>query len=232
MRWRSSILKILRPLLSGMLLVTASCGDFQASSSGLTGQTAPASGSLRTDLSQALPSQDPQQQVDLSQNQLTPVPPVYALDSASLPTPTGTAPASAETFGTGSVGETPPNESAPGQFSPPPHSETTQLPTSGTDNNPLWLSRNGSQPESVGSESSSLTKSVTFAWEPSASGNAAGYKIYVTTVSALVQHVFDAGSETQFKVDLLIGERYVATVTAYNSAGESLPSSDFQFDLF
>jgi hypothetical protein len=232
MRRRSSILTILRPFLLGMLLVTASCGDFQAPASGLTGQTAPASGSLRTDLSQGPPSQAPQQQVDQSQNQLTPVPPVYALDSASLPTPTGTAPASTESFGTGSVGDTPQNESAPGQFSPPPHSGTTQLSTSGADNTPPWLSRNGPQPESVESESRPLTKSVTFGWEPSSSGNATGYKIYITTVSALVQHAFDAGPETQFKVDLLVGEKYVATVTAYNAAGESLPSSDFQFDLF
>ena len=227
MRWRSSLLTILRPLLSGMLLVTASCGDFQAPASGLTGQTSPASGSPRTDLSQA-----PQQQVDQSQNQLTPVPPVYALDSASLPTPTGTVPASSETFGTGSVGDTPPNESAPGQFSPPSHSGTTQLSTSGADNNPPWLSRNGPQPESVESESRPLTKSVTFGWEPSSSGNATGYKIYITTVSALGEHAFDAGPETQLKVDLPIGEKYVATVTAYNAAGESSPSSDFQFDLF
>ena len=97
---------------------------------------------------------------------------------------------------------------------------------------PPWLSRNGPQPESVESESRPLTKSVTFGWEPSSSGNATGYKIYVTTVSALVQHAFDAGPETQFKIDLPVGEKYVATVTAYNAAGESLPSSDFQFDLF
>jgi hypothetical protein len=47
-----------------------------------------------------------------------------------------------------------------------------------------------------------------------------------------MQQAFDAGPESQFNVDLPIGERYVATVTAYNAAGESLPSSDIQFDLF
>jgi hypothetical protein len=230
MRWRSSILTILRPLLSGMLLVTASCGD---PASGLPGQASPASGLPRTDLSQPPPSQASQQQVDQSQSQLTPVPLVYALDSANLPTPAGTAPASTETFGTGSVGDTPPNESAPGQFSPPPHSETTQLSASGADYNPPWLSRNGPQPESVGSESRPLTKSVTFGWEPSSSGNATGYNIYITTVSALVQHdVFDAGPETQFTVDLPIGEKYVVTVRAYNAAGESYASNYIQFDLF
>ena len=131
------------------------------------------------------------------------------------------------------MGDTPPNESAPGQFSPPPHSGTTQLPTSGGDNNPPWFSRNGPQPESVGSESRSLTKSVTFMWEPSSSEGPTGYKVYVTSFSALGQHdVFDAGPETQFTVDLPIGEKYVATVRAYNAAGESHASNYIQFDLF
>lgn len=50
--------------------------------------------------------------------------------------------------------------------------------------------------------------------------------------SAPVQYTFDAGTETQLKTDLAIGESYYFTVVAYNGAGQSPPSSAFQFDLF
>ena len=96
---------------------------------------------------------------------------------------------------------------------------------------PPWLSRNGPQPELVGSENRFHTKPVTFTWDSSPSGTAAGYKLYVTTVSALVQYTFDVGSETWLTEDLPHGEKYVATVMAYNAAGESSPTSDLQFDL-
>lgn len=96
---------------------------------------------------------------------------------------------------------------------------------------PPWLSRDGPQPELIGSENRSHTKPVTFTWDPSPSGNATGYKLYVRTVSALVQYAFDVGPETRLTVDLPHGERYVATVTAYNAAGESAPAVDLQFDL-
>lgn len=85
---------------------------------------------------------------------------------------------------------------------------------------PPWLSRDGPR-----------TKSVTFGWDPPSSGDAAGYRVYVTTVSDLVQYAFDAGPETQVTLDLPIGKEYFATVTAYNAAGESPPSSSIQFDL-
>jgi hypothetical protein len=76
------------------------------------------------------------------------------------------------------------------------------------------------------------TKSVSFTWDPSPSGNADGYRVYVTTVSALAQYAFDAGPETQLKADLPVGEKYLFTVVAYNAAGQSPPASYFRFDLF
>ena len=78
MHLSSSILTILWPILSWMLLITASCGDVQD----------PASGPQGTNLSYPSVSQAPQQQIGGSESQLTPPPPVYAADSASLPAPT------------------------------------------------------------------------------------------------------------------------------------------------
>lgn len=222
MRRRSSIQTILWPFLSGMLLVTASCGDFQD----------PASGSQGTTLSPPSVSQAPQQRIDGSESQLTPPPPASVVDPASLPAPTDTAPTSTDTFGAGPLGDTPARESDAGQFSPPPHSETTQLSTGGGENMPPWLSRTGPQPESVTWENRPRTKSLTLGWDPSPSGNATGYKVYITTVSDSTQDVYDVSSETQLKATLLIGKNYKFTVIAYNAAGESAPASDFHFDLF
>lgn len=91
---------------------------------------------------------------------------------------------------------------------------------------------NGSAAEPLRSENRPQTRTVTFIWSPSSSGNAAGYRAYITTLSNSVQQTFDAGSEPQLTVDLPIGERYDLTVTAYNAAGESPPASPIQFDLF
>ncbi|MDE3050639.1 MAG: fibronectin type III domain-containing protein, partial [Nitrospirota bacterium] len=60
-----------------------------------------------------------------------------------------------------------------------------------------------------------------------------GYRVYVTMMSPTPMHyVFDAGTETQLKTDLPIGESYSFTVVAYNGAGQSPPSSIFEFALF
>jgi len=91
---------------------------------------------------------------------------------------------------------------------------------------------NGSAAEPLRSESRPPTRTVTLIWSPSSSGNAAGYRAYITALSTLVRQTIDAGSEPQLTVDLPIGERYDLTVTAYNAAGESPPASPIQFDLF
>ncbi len=76
------------------------------------------------------------------------------------------------------------------------------------------------------------TKSVTFEWNPSPSGNADGYKIKITTLSPLTQYAFETGPETRLTVDLPMGKSYFATVFAYNDAGQS-PAADYiRFDLF
>jgi len=220
MRCRSSILTTLWPFLAGILL--ASCGDFQD----------PASDAQGKPLSSPSVSQADQQRIVGSESQLASGPPAYAVNTASLPAPTNTATASAETFGAGSGGDTRANESAAGRFSPPSQSGTAQLSTGGGDNVPPWLSIAGPQPEPRGSENGPQTKSVTFTWDPPSSGNAAGYKIYVTTVSTLAQYTFDAGPQTRLTVALPIAERYSIILTAYNAGGESPPVGPIQFDLF
>ncbi len=91
---------------------------------------------------------------------------------------------------------------------------------------------NGSAAEPLRSENRPPTRTVMFIWSPSSSGNAAGYRAYITALSTSVRQTFDAGFEPQLTVDLPIGERYDLTVTAYNAAGESPPASPIQFDLF
>lgn len=154
MRRRSSILTIPSLILSGLLL--ASCGDFQDPASG--GQGAP--------LSYSSVTQVPQQRIGGSESQVTPALPGNAIDPASLPASTDTAPASTQTIGTAYRGDRLASESASEHFSPPPHSESTQLSPSGGENMPPWLSRNGPPSELIGSENRSHTKPVTFNMGP------------------------------------------------------------------
>ncbi|MDP3092214.1 MAG: hypothetical protein Q8N04_16195 [Nitrospira sp.] len=174
---QGSLQAILWPLLTGLLLVTASCGDLQD----------PASGTQEA--SPAQPSVTP-----VSQEQ------------------TGeTAPPLADT-------STFPAEPAPSL--PPP--EATQLPTdmpSGPPSPALAWEKPEMQP-------------ITFEWNPSPSGDAVGYKILITTMSAKTQYTFETGPETRLTVDLPKGESYYATLVAFNSAGQSPRTDYIRFDLF
>ena len=222
MRRPLSTQTILKPFLSGMLLITAACGDFQD----------PVSGSQGTALSSPSGSQAPQQRITGNESLLAPAPPGYAVDPARLPVPMDTAPASTETSGVGPLGNMLANESAAEQLSPPPHSVTTQLSNGVRDSMSQWFSPDGTQPVSVGSEVRPQTKSVTFEWDPSLSGNADGYRVYVMTMSASMQYTFEAGPKTQHTVELPLGKNYYFTVVAYNVAGESPRASPVQFNLF
>lgn len=168
---------ILRPVLTGLLLITASCGDLQDPASGTQGAFS-------------------------TQPSVTPV-------SEQQTGRTATPGADASTF---------PAESAPALPSP----ETTQLPTempSGPPSQALTLEKPETQP-------------VTFEWNPSPSGDAAGYIVRVSTTSAQAHYTFHTGRETRLVADLPRGESYIATVLAYNIAGESLPADYIRFDLF
>lgn len=168
---------ILRPVLTGLLLITASCGDLQDPASGTQGAFS-------------------------TQPSVTPV-------SEQQTGGTATPGADASTF---------PAESAPALPSP----ETTQLPTempSGPPSQALTLEKPETQP-------------VTFEWNPSPSGDAVGYKILVSTMSAKTQYTFETGPETRLTIDLPKGESYYATLFAFNSAGQSPRTDYLRFDLF
>lgn len=170
----------------------------------------PATGSQGTILSHPSVSQTPQQPIGGNDSPLTPATSGDAVDPANVAAPTD-------------------GSSAAEPFVPQPQAGNTQLSTGGGANMPPWLSRDGLQPEPL---RSSPTRTVTLMWSPSSSGNAAGYRAYITALSTSVRQTIDAGSEPRLTVDLPIGERYDLTVTAYNAAGESPPASPIQFDLF
>jgi len=174
---QGSLRAILWPVLTGLLLVTASCGDLQNPTSGAKA---------------ASPTQPPVTPVSQQQ--------------------TG------ETAAPGADVSTYPAESAPSLPSP----ETTQLPTE-IPAGPPAQALTGEKPE---------TQPVTFEWNPSPSGDAVGYKILVSTMSAKTQYTFETGPETRLTVTLPKGESYYATVLAFNSAGQSPRADYIRFDLF
>ena len=59
--------------------------------------------------------------------------------------------------------------------------------------------------------------SVSLAWDPNTEDDLAGYKVYIGTASQTFSQIIDVGHVTAFTVtDLLEGETYFSTVTAYD----------------
>ncbi|MDO9116941.1 MAG: hypothetical protein Q7U39_03225 [Nitrospira sp.] len=177
LRRQAVVQAILWPLLTGLLLVTASCGDLQDPASGTQGASS-------------------------TQPSVTPVSGQQTGDTA---TPGADAPAV-------------PAEPAPSLPSP----ETSQLPTE---------TPSGAPPQALALEKPE-TQPITFEWNPSPSGDAVGYKILISTMSATTQYTFQTGPETRLTVDLPKGESYYATLFAFNSAGQSPRTDYIRFDLF
>ncbi|NOS77019.1 MAG: fibronectin type III domain-containing protein [Nitrospira sp.] len=178
---QGSLRAILWPLLTGLLLVTASCGDLQDPASGAKGASS-------------------------TQPSVTPVSGQQTGDTA---TP-------------GDEASAVPAEPAPSLPSP----ETTRLPMEV----PLEMPP-GPPPQTLALEKPE-TQPVTFEWNPSPSGDAVGYKILISTMSATTQYTFQTGPETRLTVDLPKGESYYATLFAFNSAGQSPRTDYIRFDLF
>ncbi|MBX3330292.1 MAG: fibronectin type III domain-containing protein [Nitrospira sp.] len=74
---------------------------------------------------------------------------------------------------------------------------------------------------------------ATLAWNPVTDLTLAGYKVYVGTTSGLYTRTIDVGNITSYIVDSLpTATTYYFAVTAYNSAGESLPSNEVSKSIY
>lgn len=175
---QASVRTTLWPVLTGLLLVTASCGDFQDPASGVQG----------SQLTHPALTQVTSPQTGGDESYIAPPPAEYPGDQASRPLPGDPVPSSTGT-----------------PSGPPPQALAWEKPE---------------------------TQPITFEWNPSPSGDAAGYKILVSTVSAKTQYAFETGPETRLTVNLPKGESYYATVLAFNSAGQSPRTDYIRFDLF
>ncbi|HEX7766288.1 MAG TPA: fibronectin type III domain-containing protein, partial [Nitrospira sp.] len=184
----------------------------------------PASGVQGSHLTHPALTQITSQQTGVDESYMAPPPAEYPGDQASRPLPVDSLPSSTGTIGT--VGNTTINETtgiSPAEPAPSlPGPGATQFPNQAP-TNPMPQPLAWEKPE---------TQPVTFEWNPSPSGNAAGYIIRVSTTSAQTNYTFKTGQETRLVVDLPRGESYIATVLAYNIAGESLPAAYIRFDLF
>jgi PKD repeat protein len=59
--------------------------------------------------------------------------------------------------------------------------------------------------------------SLSLAWDPNTEDDLAGYKVYIGTASQTFSQIIDVGHVTAFTVtDLLEGETYFSTITAYD----------------
>lgn len=191
--------------LAGLLLLTASCGDLQDPASGTSAQVTAGPDAQAPYLTQ--PSLDPTSQQS-----------PYGPASISTPTPAdpglpASAPPPAQSRNTAGSDEPPGSlpSSQPVSFANAPS-------PNGSGNAPPWQT-----------SESPVMRTVTLVWDPSVSGDAIGYRVYVRSDSTGEPYNFDAGPATQLTMSLLAGNRYSFTVTAYNGAGESPPADEFTF---
>jgi len=191
--------------LIGLLLLTASCGDLQDPASGPSARIAAGPAAQTPDLLQPL---------------LNPSPTASHPASMPAPAPAGSGLPSADSLPAQDL-NTPALHEQPGDLpTSQPVPASNPLPADGSGNLPPWQTR----------ESPAVT-TVTLSWAPSASGNAEGYKVYVTSDAAAPPYSLDAGPETHLAISLLTGYRYAFTVVAYNTAGESAPADPVSLDL-
>jgi Fibronectin type III domain len=74
---------------------------------------------------------------------------------------------------------------------------------------------------------------ATLAWSGVTDPSLSGYNVKVGTASGLYSRIITVGNVTSYTVDqLTTGTTYYFSVTAYNSAGESLPSNEVSKSIY
>jgi hypothetical protein len=74
---------------------------------------------------------------------------------------------------------------------------------------------------------------ATLAWNPVTDLTSGGYKVHVGTASGLYTRIIDVGNITSYIIDgLPTATTYYFAVTAYNSAGESVPSNEVSKSIY
>ncbi len=83
----------------------------------------------------------------------------------------------------------------------------------------------------VGFSSAATADTAILAWDPSPSGNVAGYKVYYGLSSGNYTDAIDVAGELTAQIGgLVVGKTYYFVVTAYNGSGvESARSNEVQF---
>lgn len=188
-----------------LLLLTASCGDLQDPASGPSARIAAGPAAQTPDPNQ--PLLNPSSETSHSASLLAQDPAGSGLRSAdAVPTQAMSIPEAQEPSGN-------PQSSQPVlPFNSPPADGIGDLPP--------WQTRE-----------SPTIQTINLSWTPSPSGNAEGYKVYVTSDATAAPYYLDVGPATHLAISLLTGHRYAFTVVAYNTAGESAPADPVSLDL-
>jgi Fibronectin type III domain len=104
---------------------------------------------------------------------------------------------------------------------------TIKVGTKATKTVPVTVTVSPSQPPPPSATTATL------AWSPVNDPTLDGYKLYVGTASGLYTRTITVGNLTSYTVDSLTTRTtYYFSVTAYNSAGESLPSNEVSKSIY
>jgi hypothetical protein len=224
---------MLLPMLSVMLLVLASCGDFQDPSTDQAGNSTPIVTPQGEPLTYPIGGNEgAQAAAEAGMNDIpngVPQPgeensgdstavPVSAPSPMDLSYPLGV-PAATQSSTEADLPVSAPLQSE--QTQPLPATQSQQLP---------WASSSGTQPAFV-QDPGAIPKIVTIGWDPPVTPDVLGYKVLILSASGFTYSRVVIAPMTELKLALPRGQSYLVTVTAFNSGGESPPATYVPFDL-